>query len=195
MTPIRLFFAAALFAMSPAWATASDSHEHGPGMEQRLKSANGADFDSTFLRQMVHHHGTAIDLAALVNRNATHPEINEFAETIIQKQKKERGELKKMLKDAGSDDVGDVDPEMREQADEDKKAISAVPAKDIDRVFLERMAQHHRQGIAAAKLAQTKSTMESTKSMATSMIADQEKDLKQMAEWYHTWYGADLSTR
>lgn len=64
-------------------------------MEQRLRSASGAQFDREFLRTMTDHHQMAIDMS----KNPEHfssSEVKDFARKTTEKQRKEIEDMKRM---------------------------------------------------------------------------------------------------
>lgn len=58
-------------------------------MVNELSGKTGDDFDKAFIEQMIVHHQGAIDMAKLVETNASHREIKDLANEIISAQTNE----------------------------------------------------------------------------------------------------------
>jgi uncharacterized protein (DUF305 family) len=53
------------------------------------------------------------------------------------------------------------------------------------------MVPHHRSAVAMAQMALDKATHQELKDMAHSIIDDQNREIDQMTQWLHDWYGAE----
>lgn len=60
-----------------------------------------------------------------------------------------------------------------------------------DARFIDMMIPHHEGAVAMAKDAIKKAKHEELRTMATKMIKDQQKEIKQLKNWRHDWYGED----
>jgi len=63
---------------------------------------------------------------------------------------------------------------------------------NIDRHFIEQMIPHHEGAVAMAKLALEKSKRPEIKTLATDIIADQNKEIADMTGWYKNWFGNNV---
>ena len=85
--------------------TGSEHGEHGspmPGMVDeptmtRLQSLNGADFDKLWLESMISHHQGAIEMAKAEIANGKNIDAKGVAQTIVDTQQTEIGQMKNML--------------------------------------------------------------------------------------------------
>lgn len=68
---------------------------------------------------------------------------------------------------------------------------AAKPGMDkaYEAQFLDRMTQHHREGIEMAEVAQAKSQNKVIKQMTQKMIQDQSQEIEQMQQWRKQKYG------
>jgi uncharacterized protein (DUF305 family) len=71
----------------------------GPMGSQPLDQLAGDDFDRAFLQQMIMHHAMAVGMAQPLAANASHPEAEELANTIIADQTREISHMRTWLKD------------------------------------------------------------------------------------------------
>lgn len=69
------------------------------GMNQmdRLRTLNGAEFEITFMRQLIRHHQRAIQMASTCIERASHTELVEMCEEIIETQSAEIVQLRAWL--------------------------------------------------------------------------------------------------
>lgn len=78
----------------------------GP-MMQPLDQLSGDDFDKAFLSQMTMHHAMAVEMAKPVVANATHQELKDLAQSIINDQTKEIAQMRSWAKDWYGLDIPD----------------------------------------------------------------------------------------
>jgi len=62
---------------------------HNVQTTAKLQSLEGDDFDKAFIDEMVMHHQGAIDMAKLIETNASHNELKQLGRDIISAQSKE----------------------------------------------------------------------------------------------------------
>src|SRR5437667_9031 len=78
---------------------ATGAFAHNPNgkadpMNASLEPLKGAEFEQSFLQQMIQHHGSALDMAKLASDHTKRPELREFAEKIIAAQQQEIDQMK-----------------------------------------------------------------------------------------------------
>ncbi len=66
---------------------------------------------------------------------------------------------------------------------------------NIDKHFIEQMIPHHDGAIAMANLALLKAVRPEIKTLARAIISAQEKENKEMRDWYKDWFGKDLNAQ
>lgn len=76
--------------------------DHGSGMMSaddmdKLKAAEGAAFDRTWITQMISHHEGAVTMAEQVLATTQNPEVKQLAEAIIKAQKAEIATMQSLL--------------------------------------------------------------------------------------------------
>src|SRR5438445_12187419 len=76
---------------------------HNPGgkpdpMNASLEPLKGAEFEQSFLQQMIQHHRSGIEMAKLASDHTKRPELREFAEKMIAKQQAEIDKMTGWLK-------------------------------------------------------------------------------------------------
>ncbi len=63
---------------------------------------------------------------------------------------------------------------------------------NIDRHFIEQMIQHHDGAVAMATLALTKATRPEIKTLAATIVKDQNKEIGDMRNWYKNWFQTEV---
>jgi uncharacterized protein (DUF305 family) len=63
-------------------------------------------------------------------------------------------------------------------------------AKDFDKEFIRQMIPHHRMAVKMSEKIVKQTTKPEIRNLAESMIKSQAAEIKQMEQWYQTWYNA-----
>src|SRR5262245_11802241 len=122
--------------------------------------------DVGFLQDMLTHHEQAVEIALLESAYGSDPTVRSFASDVLVFQNYEIGVMTQMLRNWGFTPSDRSDQAMewmdmpvpadqmpglltKEQMDE----ISEARGSDLDALFLDRMAEHHRGGIHMAEAA------------------------------------------
>lgn len=83
-------------------ATTFEKPKEGNGsmnMVSSLQGKMGNDFDKAFIEGMITHHQDAINMAKMAEKQASHQEIKDLSQDIIDAQQKEINEMKQWQKD------------------------------------------------------------------------------------------------
>ena len=159
-------------------------------MNASLQPLKGAEFEASFLQQMIQHHRSGIEMAKLVADHTQRAEIRQLAEKIISAQDQEIGQMTKWLTDWYKTSPKEV---ANEKADKEMKMhmsmLSAKKDADFDKAFLEMMPKHHHMAVEMAEQAENKSTHPELKELAAKIAKDQQNEIKQMKSWATSWFG------
>lgn len=206
----RLFVFAALIALPLLLAACggnkTDNSRGGmPGMSGS-PTTSAAAIDQQFIDMMVPHHQSAIEMAKLAQTRAERPELKTLADTIITDQTKEIDQLKQWRKAwFGSDQTPSMEqmptvPGMPMGAMQGMNSNGTMnmttaindlkTAQPFDKAFMQAMVQHHTQAIDAAKIAQEKTMRPEIKTLAGTIITNQQKEIDQLRGWLKAWYNA-----
>ncbi|HEX6425872.1 MAG TPA: DUF305 domain-containing protein [Acidimicrobiales bacterium] len=130
----------------------------------RPPSSDGAEVG--FLQDMITHHDQALGVATLTIAHGEDPTVRSYAREVLAFQSYEIGLMTQMLRDWGHsrDDRSDqamawMDMPVPVEAmpglltDEQLAAVGTARGADVDRLFLELMAEHHRGGLHMAQAA------------------------------------------
>jgi uncharacterized protein (DUF305 family) len=159
-------------------------------MNASLQPLKGAEFEASFLQQMIQHHRGAVEMAKMVADHTQRAELRQFAEKIISAQTQEIGQMTKWLADWYKASPKEV---ANEKADKEMKPhMSMLEAKkdaDFDKAFLEMMPKHHHMAVEMAEQAEKKATHPELNELAAKIAKDQQNEIKQMKSWATSWFG------
>ncbi len=181
---------AALTVITATGVTAHNPNGTADPMNASLEALKGAEFEQSFLQQMIQHHRSAIDMAKLVNDHTKRPELRELSDKIITAQQQEIDQMTKWLADWYKTSPKEV---ANEAADKEMKPhmsmLSAKHDADFDKAFLEMMPKHHHAAVEMAEQAEKKATHPELKELAAKIAKDQQQEIKQMKDWAQSWFG------
>src|SRR5947207_15013141 len=86
-----------------AFIGAASAHAHNPGgkpdpMNASLEPLKDAEFEQSFLQQMIQHHRSGIEMAKLVSDHTQRAELRQFADKMISNQQAEIEKMSGWLK-------------------------------------------------------------------------------------------------
>ena len=171
-------------------ASAHDPTGKVDPMNASLGKLSGAQFEQSFLEQMIQHHRSGVEMAKLAKDQAQHAELKQLAEKMSSTQQQEIDQMSGWLKswyNASPKDVAnaEADKEMKNHMSmlRDKKGA------DFDKAFLQMMPQHHHMAVEMSEQAQKKATHAELKELAAKIAKDQQDEIKQMKGWAQSWFG------
>ncbi len=159
-------------------------------MNASLQPLKGAEFEASFLQQMIQHHRSGVEMAKLVADHTQRAELRQFADKMVSAQEQEIGQMTRWLSEWHKGSPKEV--ANQKAAEEMKMHMSMLRAKkdaDFDKAFLEMMPKHHHMAVEMAEQAENKSTHPELKEFATKIANDQQNEIKQMKSWPTSWFG------
>ncbi len=84
-------------------------------------------------------------------------------------------------------------PRLQPVAAATPQASTRAMAAPFDRQFIDMMAPHHQSAVAMAQVALTRAQHPQIKSLARSIITDQNSEISQMKAWRAQWYGSSTT--
>lgn len=161
---------------------------------QSSPNAAAQPYDLQFIDTMTHHHQGAIDMAETAVKKTQNQELKAFAQKIITDQKKEIAQMREWREKwyAGKPaainmEMDGMDDSMKMMMGDGMKKFEAATGKDFDLMFLDVMTPHHAGATTMAKEALTRAEHPEIKTLAQSVIREQDKEIKQMADWKSKW--------
>jgi uncharacterized protein (DUF305 family) len=168
--------------------------------------------DQHFIEMMIPHHQRAVEMADLALTRAQHPEIKNLAVAIKKDQTREIEQLRIWYKAwygkevpvmamnnqgmmANHGNMGQqMNPDMMEMQRNCKMKCMNMDletlknAPDFDQEFIRQMIPHHRMAVKMSQMIAKKTTKREIRNLAESIIKTQTAEIKQMEQWYKTWY-------
>jgi uncharacterized protein (DUF305 family) len=159
-------------------------------MTASLRPLKGKEFEVMFLKDMIHHHQSAVDMAELAISNTKRAELNKMGRDIISAQKAEIDQMTGWLKGYG-ESAGSMEqmPGMEKMMNEMEDLKKAKDA-EFDKMFLTMMIKHHKGAIMMSKLVSDRTDRAELKQLANKIIKDQTKEIEQMKDWEKSWFGS-----
>lgn len=159
-------------------------------MNASLAPLTGAEFEQSFLEQMIQHHRSAIEMAKMVGDHTKRPELRQLADKISTSQQREIEKMTGWLKEWFK---ASPKPVANEAADKEMKMhmpmLSDKHDADFDKAFLQMMPQHHHMAVEMAEQAEKKATHPELKELAAKISKDQQEEINQMKGWAQSWFG------
>jgi uncharacterized protein (DUF305 family) len=181
---------AAFTVVSAVAALAHNPNGKPDPMNASLEVLKGAEFEQSFLQQMIQHHRSAVEMAKMVPDHTQRAELRQLGEKIISTQQQEIEQMTKWLTDWYKASPKEV---ANEKADKEMKPhMSILQAKkdaDFDKAFLEMMPKHHHMAVEMAEQAENKSTHPELKEFASKIAKNQQNEINQMKSWATSWFG------
>jgi uncharacterized protein (DUF305 family) len=154
--------------------------------------------DQHFIVMMIPHHEGAIAIADLALSRAKHPEIKKLAESIKKTQTQEIQQMRSLYQKWYGTKVPDEMPGMRMHRRWGERSgqmpmmgtgVAALKsASDFDREFLVQMIPHHQMALMMSTMVLNSGAKQEIRDLAQSIIEGQNAEIKQMQQWYQTWY-------
>jgi uncharacterized protein (DUF305 family) len=159
-------------------------------MNAALQPLKGAEFEQSYLEQMIQHHRSGVEMAKLAADHTKRAELRQFADKMIAMQEQEIGQMTKWLTDWSKTSPKEV---ANEKADKEMKMhmsmLSGKHDADFDKAFLDMMPRHHHAAVEMSEQAEKKSTHPELKEFATKIAKDQQNEIKEMKSWATSWFG------
>jgi uncharacterized protein (DUF305 family) len=165
---------AVMLALVAAVAVASPASANAP----RSKG------ERAFLVDMVGHHAMAIAMAEMAKEKATHQEIKDMADDIIESQTAEIDRMRSWLKDWYGRTVG----EDHMGHDDSMRMLEEASGAEFEVRFLAMMSIHHTQAVERAQAVRRSRLHGKTRRLTRAIVTAQEREIAQMQEWLVAWY-------
>ena len=181
--------ALALFLVAGNVAQAQHEMHGKDAMTQSLEPLKGKEFEVAFLKDMIHHHQSAVDMAKLAASNTKRPELNKLSQQITSSQKSEIEEMTGWLKSWHNETPGSMDkvPGMDKMM-ADMKPLENAKDADFDRMFLQMMIPHHEGAVSMSELVEKRTERPELRKLAQNIIKAQKAEIAEMKSWEKTWF-------
>lgn len=154
----------------------------GPGMMPMMSLTS--EFE--YLSQMIPHHQEAIDTAQIILQRSDRPDMQKFAQEIIEVQSNEISQMRIWLNEWYPErrTTWTYTPMMRNLRDLDGDAL--------DQAFLEDMIDHHHMAVMMSRMVVNHQLIEheAVRPFADRIATAQMNEIQHMQTWLSDWFGA-----
>ena len=179
----------------PSGAGSSGSGGHPP--EHQQGGASKAKPEQAFLQAMVPHHESAIEMAAVAEREGESSYVKQLASSITTAQEEEIGQMRKIHErlfrsplrpDEGAHDALGLSAEEAGMNHTEGGAMLRGK-RPFDRAFVDEMVPHHEGAIAMAMAVLPKTRDPELRKLAEEIRRAQEREIAEMSAFRQREYG------
>ena len=180
LRPLLSVVAAAAAALTIAACSDDDSGS---------SSAAGNGTDLAFVKDMVPHHESAVEMAEVAKAEGQSAFVKDLADDIIRTQDQEITLMRRIQTTVADSGVepGSMGMSMDMSG---MDAASLRGAEPFDRVFVDKMIPHHQDAIKMARIEKAKGKNAEAKKLADAIIAAQAREIEAMNDFREKTYGA-----
>ena len=142
----------------------------------------------TFARDMMAHHGQAVEMALILRERSTDAELRQLTLDIMLGQQAQIGQMQGWLAVWGLPLAG-VQPPMAGQAgmmgmatQQEVNALQTLPLTEAEVAFLQLMIRHHQGGVAMAEAALAQTRRSEVVRLATAIVQAQQGEITYMTQ-------------
>ncbi len=170
---------------------AQAQHEkHGKdAMTQSLEPLKGKEFEVMFLKEMIPHHQSAVEMAKLIPANTKRPELIKLDKEITSSQNSEIAQMTGWLKSWHNETPGSMEkmPGMDKMMGE-MKTLEKAKGAEFDRMFLQMMIPHHEGAVSMSQLVGKRTERPELRKLAQDITKAQKAEIAEMKSWEKSWF-------
>lgn len=154
----------------------------------KVEATGNASVD--FLKGMIPHHESAIEMSeSYLKYGGSNSELKQLANDIISAQTDEIDQMNKLIEEINASGETDAEKEKgylnaydQMMSGHEHMQHGAAAAKDVEDAFADGMLMHHQMAVDMSKAIIDYTDHEEVKKLAETIIAAQEKEIKQLKE-------------
>ncbi|MDQ3720445.1 MAG: DUF305 domain-containing protein [Actinomycetota bacterium] len=198
--PLRALAAGAL-VVGALFLVACGSDDGG---DKAAGGGKGTPAEMAFLTGMVHHHGTAIEMAEIAKQRGQDQFVKGLGENIVTTQKGELTTMRSIhqrlfnsaLKpDPGAHDGLGLSAEEAGMTHTPKTNEMLQTAKPFDRAFVDEMVPHHRGAVRMAEKVLEDSKDAELRKLAETIISTQKREIEEMSSFRKRKFGGPVPAK
>ncbi len=140
-----------------------------------------------FLAEMIPHHQEAVDSSQKIMAITERPELEAFAEEIIEVQKREIEQLEEWIR------LWYGEPPAQVRYQPMMRSFENLSPEQAEKAFLEDMIVHHEMAVKMSQQLLEKDLAQhpEVEAMARSIVETQQEEIGLMEKWLQEWFEAD----
>jgi len=164
-----------------------------------------ARIETAFLAGMIPHHHGAVAMAEMALQKASHQELKDLAQNIIDDQNREIEQMSQWLRDwYGMEPPSGMSmpdsmmqgmmPMMHERMPDmsaGMRDLQSTSGSEFETAFLSEMSHHHAMAIMMAAPVLMGGHHADLFTLAENVVVSQGQEIRQMDEWLGAWYGIE----
>ena len=187
----RFSFVAVVFGVALALSACGADEEDPAG------SAGGTGTEAAFLKSMIPHHESAVEMAEMARDQAERRAVRGLAAEVLSAQEDEISQMERIYERLYGDEIL-PDPEastelglsMKESGMHDGSVV-LERASEFDREFIDQMIPHHQGAIRQARVVLGATEDEELTVLARAIVDAQSREIRAMNRWRKRWYGSE----
>ncbi len=157
--------------------------------------------EKAFLTGMVHHHGTAIEMAEIAQERGEASFVKQLADDIVTTQEREMAEMEKIYTrliggelepDPGAHDGLGLSAEEAGMTHSPATNDMLRAADPFDRAFVDEMVPHHTGAVKMAKIVLESTKDADLRKLAEGIVSTQEREIEEMNAFRTKKYGGPV---
>lgn len=166
--------------------------------DEEEDTAGASPTEQAFLKGMIPHHESAVEMAEIARERGEHGEITDLADAIIEAQTSEITQMEQIYTRLTGDEIA-PDPAAHEELGlsqdeagmhEDSAVMLEAATKDFDKAFIDEMIPHHQGAIRMARVALDDTEDAEIRELANAIVDAQSREIDEMNRWRKRWYGS-----
>ena len=169
------------------------------GSDDDESDASGASqVEAAFLKAMIPHHESAVEMAEMAQERGEHPAIKRLADAIVGAQTEEIAQMEEIYRRLTGEEIA-PDPDAHEDLGlsveeagmhEESMVMLEKATKDFDMEFIDAMIPHHQGAIRMARVAVADTDDDEITQLANAIVTAQSREIADMNSWRTRWYGS-----
>lgn len=153
--------------------------------------------EEAFLKGMIPHHESAIEMAEIAADRGEHAEVKQLAGAITEAQTSEIAQMETIYERLTGDEIL-PDPAAHEELGlsqgeagmHEGGAAMLDRAREFDKAFIDEMVPHHQGAIRQARIVLGETEDGELRELANAIVEAQSREIEQMNRWRERWYGS-----
>lgn len=179
-----VMFALALLLLS--FVGVSVVSANGPAQDSEI-----AKFETDFMQMMIDHHNLAREMATICLQKASHDELRNMCQSVIDMQGKEIQDMQTWLSSWYQITKEPMlPPEGQQQLDQ---LNAASNGEEFERMFMPMLIEHHTMALERATPCVDRAEHGDLKNLCENIISSQQKEIEQLQAWLAEWYNVSAN--